>query len=93
MKVNELDLELVDFDGGGMGIYHYQGKPFTGLMLILDQDEDVVGEREYVDGYEEGWTRYFYKNGKLKEEHKSSKNLLIEGTFKEFDEDGNLISE
>ena len=29
LRVKDTELELIRFDGGGMPVYNYQGKPFT----------------------------------------------------------------
>jgi antitoxin component YwqK of YwqJK toxin-antitoxin module len=90
LRIKEEDLKLIGFDGGGSGMYYYQGKPFTGIMLGYDNGVLYV-EREYQNGYEEGWCRYYYKNGQKEEEYKIHNNIIIDGTYKEWGEDGNLI--
>lgn len=47
-------------------------------------------EEEYENGFQEGWTRYFFENGQLETEFKSHDNQAVENTCKEWDEDGNL---
>jgi antitoxin component YwqK of YwqJK toxin-antitoxin module len=92
LKVKEEDLEFIDIDGGGIPIYHYQGKPFTGIIIDYFLDTNVVaGETEYINGYQEGVERVYYDNGKLKHEFHLKDNKL-HGVCKDWDEKGNLIS-
>jgi antitoxin component YwqK of YwqJK toxin-antitoxin module len=92
LRINENDLELVGFDGGGSGMYHYQGKPFTGIMLIYNEKENYLYiEREFQNGYEEGQFRSYHKNGKVRQEYRSHNNITVEGSYKRWDENGNLV--
>jgi len=88
LRVKEEDLELVAFDGGGIGILHYKGKPFTGVCLIYEDAGWLSLEKEFQNGYEEGWVRDYYENGQLESEYKMSNNKLVPGTSKDFNEDG-----
>ncbi|WP_407500597.1 toxin-antitoxin system YwqK family antitoxin [Elizabethkingia anophelis] len=90
LRVKEEDLEFIDIDGGGTPIYHYQGKPFTGMLLEY-YDNILYREIEYINGYEDGVERVFYENGKVKNEFQS-KNNKLNGICKDWDEEGNLIS-
>jgi len=90
LKVKEEDLEFIDIDGGGIPIYHYQGKPFTGLMMEY-YGKELFRELGYVNGYQEGIERVFYDNGKIKHEF-YLKNNKLHGECKQWDEEGNLIS-
>lgn len=91
LKVKEQDLEFIDIDGGGIPIYHYQGKPFTGILLEY-YDDILYREIEYLNGYQEGVERVFYENGKIKNEFHLKDNLL-HGVCKSWDEKGNLTTE
>ncbi|HEX2629945.1 MAG TPA: hypothetical protein VHM26_13060 [Chitinophagaceae bacterium] len=82
------DLEMTGIDGGGEPTYSYNGIPFTGIMI--EDDVDGPFEQEYENGYLEGWFRSYYKNGNKKEEYKSHNNILVAGTYKSWDEQGNL---
>ncbi|OBS13475.1 hypothetical protein ATE49_12490 [Elizabethkingia miricola] len=90
LRVKEEELEFIDIDGGGTPIYHYQGKPFTGMLLEY-YDNILYREIEYINGYEDGVERVFYENGKVKNEFQSKDNKL-NGICKDWDEEGNLIS-
>jgi len=87
LRVKDTELELIRFDGGGMPVYNYQGKPFTGVRTVIDKNGKVCVEEEYENGFQEGWTRYFFENGQLETEFKSHNNQVVENTYKEWDED------
>ena len=72
-------------------IYYYKKKPFTGIVFQNDKNGILSFEEEYVKGFQEGWYRSYYKNGKKKKEYKSHNNDIVKGTFKKWDEEGNLI--
>lgn len=88
LRVKEEELELVGLDGGGMGILHYKGKPFTGVSLTYEDEGWLSMEEEYQNGFQEGWIRDYYENGQLKSEYKMHNNTLVSGTSKSFNEDG-----
>lgn len=88
LRIKEEDLELVGFDGGGTGILHHKGKPFTGVCLIYEDAGWLSLEKEFQNGYEEGWVRDYYENGQLESEYKMSNNKLVPCTSKDFNEDG-----
>ncbi|AQX04351.1 hypothetical protein BAX97_00255 [Elizabethkingia meningoseptica] len=90
LRVKDEDLEFIDIDGGGIPIYHYQGKPFTGIMMEYYNNE-LYRELGYVNGYQEGVERVFYDNGKIKHEFHLKDNKF-HGECKDWDEKGNLIS-
>lgn len=94
IKIKEERLEFVDLDGGGRPIYKYNGKPFTGFIIeYFPQNLEVIeSEIEYQNGYQDGYEREFYENGKLKNEF-HCKNNMLDGVSKRWDEEGNLISE
>lgn len=91
LRIREEELEIVRLDGGGMPILSYNGILFTGTLVKFSSEGYLAFEREYIDGFEEGWFRSFFKNGNKKCEYKSHNNLTIEGTYKEWDENGNLL--
>lgn len=95
LKIQEgnFKLKIERLDGGGMPIYYYEGKPFTGIVFKNREDGSLAWEEEYIDGFQEGWWRSYYKNGKMNEEYKTHNNNVISGTHKEWDENGNLIWE
>lgn len=90
-RIKQEDLELTGVDGGGAPMYNYNGKPFTGILLGYEKDGTLAFEEEFENGYQEGWTRYYHPNGKLEQEYKSHNNVTVDGTFKKWDIDGNLI--
>ncbi|MDV2448936.1 hypothetical protein CMU93_15665 [Elizabethkingia anophelis] len=75
LRVKDEELEFIYIDGGGTPIYHYQGKPFTGMLLEY-YDNILYRENEYINGYEDGVERVFYENGKVKNEFQSKNNKL-----------------
>jgi len=92
IRVTEEKLEFVNIDGGGIPIYIYKGKPFTGIIVdYFFNSEIVAGETEYINGYQEGVDREYYESGKIKNEF-NSKNNKLHGVCKKWDEEGNLIS-
>ena len=85
-------MEFIDIDGGRIPIYHYQGKPFTGIIVDYFFGTNVIaGETEYINGYQEGVDREYYENGAIKNEF-HSKNNKLHGVCKRWDEQGNLLS-
>ena len=84
-------LKIERLDGGGMPIYYYEGKPFTGIVFKNREDASLAWEEEYLEGLQEGWCYSYYKDGKKAQEYKAHNNIEIDGTFKEWDENGNLI--
>jgi antitoxin component YwqK of YwqJK toxin-antitoxin module len=93
LKVAERQLQYAGFDGGGIARYNYKGKPFTGFIIYnYFKSGTIAAEIEYTNGYQEGVEREFYENGKMKNEF-HTKNNMLDGVTKCWDEDGNLISE
>jgi antitoxin component YwqK of YwqJK toxin-antitoxin module len=94
IKVKEELLTLMRLDGGGLPVYNYRGKPFTGFIIeYFPNNMDVIeSEIEYTNGYQEGVEREFYENG-IKKYEFYTKNNMLDGVTKRWDEDGNLISE
>ena len=91
-RVNENDPNLIflDIDGGGSPIYKYNGELFTGI--VEDYLNGILSyEGEYQKGYLEGWVKFYHPNGILEEERKMHNNVLIPGTYREYDENGDLV--
>ena len=93
IKEGDSKLSIPRLDGGGVPIFNYEGKPFTGIVFENENDGSLSWEEEYIDGFQEGWYRSFHKNGKIKQQWKAHNNIIISGTHKEWDENGNLIWE
>lgn len=94
LRIKEEDLELAGVDGGGSEILHYQGKPFTGILIDYDVNDNarfLCMEVEFENGYREGWVRYYHANGKLEQEYFLHNNLVKPDTYKEYDDEGNLL--
>jgi len=93
INYNDSNLTIPRLDGGGIPIYDYNGTPFTGIVFENYDTGALFKEEEYDKGYQEGWVRYYHKNGKKSEEYKAHNNNVIPNTHKEWDENGNLIWE
>lgn len=91
IRKNSEQLELWYFDGGGIPVYRYNGVPFTGIVEEYDNGV-LYAEDEYVNGFQEGWMRVYHQNGQLQIEVKKHNNDPIVGTYKEYSENGTLIS-
>ncbi|WP_299223501.1 hypothetical protein [uncultured Psychroserpens sp.] len=91
LRIKEEDLELIGIDSGGNEILHYQGGPFTGIMYKNADNESLAYEVEFQNGYREGRVKYYHSNGQLQEEYQLHDNIVVDGTFKSYDEEGNLI--
>ncbi|MEN0056767.1 MAG: hypothetical protein AAGC65_24025 [Mucilaginibacter sp.] len=92
IRVQFDDLELVGFDGGGTEMFHYQGKPFTGILETVTNGI-VYNEEGYINGYKEGMQRtFFYPSGNLHLEF-IVKDNDYDGVFKTFDENGHIINQ
>lgn len=92
IKVKEEELEFIDIDGGGIPIYHYQGNPFTGVVVdYFFGTNKIAGETEYVNGYQEGVERNYYENGNIEYEC-YKKNNKLHGIYRDWDQQGNLLS-
>lgn len=93
LRVLEKDLELVGIDSGGSEMLHYQGKPFTGIKIDSDTENNIeylCMEIEFQNGYREGWERYYHPKGQLENEYYLHNNEVKTGTYKEYDENGKL---
>ncbi|MFP9117373.1 toxin-antitoxin system YwqK family antitoxin [Flavobacterium sp. RNTU_13] len=93
LRVRDEDLEFAGIDGGGIAMYTYQGKPFTGIIedYFFENEEQLASETEYLDGYQQGIETTYHENGKIAT-HFTSSNNKLHGECKQWDEDGNLIS-
>lgn len=93
LKINYKDsnLTIPRLDGGGIPIYDYNGTPFTGIVLRYYDTGELFCEEEYEEGYQEGWFRSYHKNGKKCTEYKAHNNVEYDGTYKKWDENGNLM--
>lgn len=92
IRVNDDDCTFDEIDGGGYAILSYKGEKLTGISVLYYTTGEVESEQEYQDGYREGWHRRYYKNGQIKEEYKTHNNVLVPGTYSEYDEQGNKIA-
>lgn len=93
LKIERKNLILIKLDGGGVPVYSYKDNPFTGIIIDYYKNGKLFKEEEYENGFQEGWIRYYHENGKTDEEYKTHNNIVISGTHKEWDEEGNLIWE
>lgn len=91
LKVSFDDLENKGTDSGGGIILYYQGRPFTGIIEEFSNGI-LIGESEFTNGHLGGVQREYYPSGTIKEEYFIHFNK-VEGSFKEWDENGNLINE
>ena len=85
------ELELSYFDGGGVPVYRYNSVPFTGIVEEYE-NSILYAEDEYVKGFQEGWMKIYHDNGQLQIEVQKHNNTQIAGTYKEYDQNGTLIS-
>lgn len=90
LRVPEAELEIVSHSLGGYMFYHYQGKPFSGY-LVMDyfSDGKIMYEEEFKEGDHMGWDNLYHENGQLK-----TSSLMLGATslrWYEYDLEGNLI--
>ncbi|NAS30949.1 hypothetical protein GTQ40_08215 [Flavobacteriaceae bacterium R38] len=91
LRVDYKNLEYFGLDGGGSEILYYEGKPFTGIGIEYYKSGALLTEFEYQNGYLEGLQRGYHENGQINEEYLLKNNIVVPGTFKEFDQEGNLL--
>lgn len=91
LRIELSGFNITQLDGGGIPFLKYNGHPFTGVVFKNRNDGTLAWEKEYEKGFQEGWCRSYYKNGNKAQEYKAHNNEEIDGTFKEWDENGNLI--
>ncbi len=92
-RINDKDvdklLEFVDVDNAGGCVFHYQGKPFNGIIESFYDNGNRMDEAEYTDGHVGGVQREYFENGKLRLEYYMY-FAKPEGDWKEWDENGTL---
>ncbi len=67
---------------------YYNGKPFTGFSLIIEERGWISQEEEYQNGYQEGTVKEYYENSQLEAVYKMHNNILVPDTTSHFNEDG-----
>lgn len=90
LRIKETDLKQTGVDADGSPVYFYNGKPFTGICLTYEKDGTLLSEEEFYRGNLNGLVRNYFKSGKLKSEYSLKENEIETGTYKEYDEAGNL---
>lgn len=90
LRIKETDLKQTGTDADGNPVYFYNGKPFTGLCLTYNKEGWLEGEEEYYRGNLGGQVRNYYPSGQLKSEYSIQEGEIQTGTYKEYDEAGNL---
>ena len=92
IRVDESNLE---YKGHGKYIaeeYWFQGKPFTGFVVLARHKNNFVKlEQEYVDGQTLGWEVEYYENGKI--EYESLELGATSVLYREYDISGVLLDE
>lgn len=83
------DIEEAGTDADGQVVVHYQGQPLTGIIVEHSEIGQLLSESEYTDGLLGGIQRQYYPNGQMQEEYTIINNKM-EGTFTEWDEQGNV---
>ncbi|MEP0263110.1 hypothetical protein [Dokdonia sp.] len=91
MRVAEDDLENIQQSHGGYDFYEYNGKPFSGYM-VMDYHPNgfVMFEEEYKEGEHVGWDNLYYENGQL-----NSETLMVGATpidCIKYDDEGNITN-
>lgn len=86
------ELEDIRQSYGGYDFYHYQGKPFSGYMVMdYHENGNIMFEEEYRNGEHQGWDNKYYETGELKES-----DLMLGATtlkYWKFDKEGNITKE
>jgi antitoxin component YwqK of YwqJK toxin-antitoxin module len=94
IRVNDKDvddlLEFVDVDNAGGCVYHYQGKPFSGIIESFYDNGNLLDEVEYTDGHIGGVQREYFENGQIQQEYYKY-FAKPEGDWKEWNKNGKLI--
>lgn len=91
LRINEMDLTYIGI--GGIPMWAYDGRPFTGIVVGTDDDGTLVFERDCVNGIEEGWFRYYHPNGRLEEEYQVEDGHTVPGTKRCWNKNGEWLSE
>jgi antitoxin component YwqK of YwqJK toxin-antitoxin module len=84
------DLEYAGIDAGGGSMFNYRGQPFTGIIEEFDQNDTLVGEMEFRNGYKDGVQRLYCQNSQMEQEY-FEKYKRFYDTYKYWDANGNLI--
>lgn len=92
LRVNNEDLILKGVDSGGSPILYYKDNPFTGVALTYEDGGWLSLEEEFQNGYLEGWIKSYFENGQLEEEYYLHNNEVKEGTYNQYDEQGNKLN-
>lgn len=90
-RVTEDELTMIGFDGV-YPIWAYNGERFSGILMCFEDDGTLSCEIGCTDGYEDGWHRAYHPNGRKSDEYRQLHSHVVSGTYKEWDEDGNLIA-
>lgn len=90
MVVEFDDIELKHPDAGGGNVYFYNGQPFSGT-IVEHINGVLVGEITVINGSTQGRVASYFNNGQIMEEYFKKYNRLY-GIYKEWDENGTLIS-
>jgi len=93
IDINDPDLTLRDMPTNwGAGVYLYAKEVVTGIIYEFFPNSDQLWfESEYKDGIPDGRQAEYWPNGVLKEEYFQKYDYHV-GSFKEWNEDGKLIS-
>jgi len=83
-------LDMVDVDNAGGPVYHYKGKPFSGIIQSFYDNGNLMDEAEFTNGHIGGVQRKYYENGQMKSEY-FKYFAKPEGEWKGWDEQGNLL--
>jgi antitoxin component YwqK of YwqJK toxin-antitoxin module len=83
--------DLVSTYAGGT-LITWQGKPFTGIAYEKTDDGQIISERTYIEGLEDGPERTWYLDGQLESESGNKWNRA-HGYYKEWYESGQLKAE
>ncbi|MEU0584079.1 hypothetical protein [Streptomyces sp. NPDC006132] len=86
--VQRIDIDAPEVDMDDSERLYYQGHPFTG-EVTEHLGESLVSLDSYVDGYKNGPSREWYKNGTLRSEGTLRAGRPV-GEFKEWHSNGVL---
>lgn len=80
--VNDIALKLLN------GVYHYNGKPFSGYLKEKFENNDIKSVGSYLNGKQHGITKTFFRNG-ITDTERSFKNGKAFGKHIGYWENGN----
>lgn len=83
-----LDLDLPSY--GGQGVWLFDGKPFNGIIIYINENKKIYAEEQLKDGMRNGRQLEYWENGKFKEEYFEKEGLYI-SSYKRWSEDGTLV--